>query len=231
MLGLVTIGQSPRDDVVASMFGTTPPGDVVEAGALDDLDRDQIDALAPRHGEPPLVTRLLDGSEVIIGKTRMLPLMEEVVRHLEARGCDTICVLCTGEFPRLGGSALVIYPDRLVSHVVEALLPEGTLGVVMPHEGQHEGMLAKWTTPARSVLTAVASPYSASEDIATAVRRLVEAGAQAIVLDCMGFDRRMLADARSATSKPVLLSNGLVGSILRELLDVSVGLVDSTHRA
>jgi protein AroM len=231
MLGLVTIGQSPRDDVVASMFGTTSPSDFVESGALDALDHEQITALAPHPGEQPLVTRLRDGSEVIIGKKQVLPLMELAVSRLETEGCDTICVLCTGEFPRLGRSALVIYPDRLVSHVVEALLPDGMLGVVMPHEGQRDGMLAKWTTATRTVVTAVASPYSASDQIATEVRRLVEAGAEAIVLDCMGFDRRMLAEARSATSQPVMLSNALVGGVLREVVGVSAGLLDGVQRA
>ncbi|HEX5164941.1 MAG TPA: AroM family protein [Thermomicrobiales bacterium] len=231
MLGLVTIGQSPREDVVASMFSSPVQADVVEAGALDELDRQQIAALSPGPDEPPLVTRLRDGSEVVIGKKQVLPLMERAVGRLEADGCTTICVLCTGEFPRLGQSALVIYPDRLLLHVVEALVPEGVLGVLMPHVGQRRGMLAKWTTPARSAVTGVASPYSGSDAIASEVRRLVEAGAEAIVLDCMGFDRRMLADARSATSKPVILANGLVGGVLREVVGVSAGFLDGVQRA
>jgi protein AroM len=86
-------------------------------------------------------------------------------------------------------------------------------------------MSSKWTTSSRSTVTAVASPYSASDQITSAVELLTEDGAQAIVLDCMGYDRRMLAEARSATSVPVLLSNGVVGGLLRELVDVSVPLV------
>ena len=231
MLGLVTIGQSPRDDVVTSMLGRLEPGSMREAGALDLLDRREIDALAPSSGEQPLVTRLRDGSEVVIGKVAVLPHLREAVARLEDAGCGTICVLCTGEFPPLSRDALVIYPDRLMLHVMEALLPAGTIGVLMPHAGQHEGMVAKWTTATRSTATAVASPYTARDQIGTEVRRLVEAGAEAIVLDCMGFDRRMLADARAATSRPVILANGLVGAILREVVGVSVGLVDQVQRA
>jgi protein AroM len=230
MLGLVTIGQSPRDDVVTSLLERLEPGAVQEAGALDLLDRHEIDSLAPSSGEQPLVTRLRDGSEVVVGKAAVLPHLRDAVARLEASGCGTICVLCTGEFPPLGRDALVIYPDRLMLHLVEALLPVGTLGVLMPHAGQHEGMVAKWTTQTRSTVTAVASPYSAGDQIATEVRRLVEADAQVIVLDCMGFDRRMLDDARAETSKPVLLANGLVGAVLREMVGVSVGLVDQVQR-
>lgn len=226
MLGLVTIGQSPRDDVIASMLGQPASGVCVEAGALDLLDLHEIAALSPTHGEQPLVTRLRDGREVVIGKERLMPHMQRAIERLEADGCGTICVLCTGEFPPLGRSALMIYPDRIVFHLVEALLPEGTLGVLMPHPGQETGMLEKWTTATRSTVTAVASPYSESGQIATEIQRLVNAGADGIVLDCMGFDRRMLADARSATNKPVILANGIVGGVLREVAGVSASFLD-----
>lgn len=230
MLGLLTIGQSPREDVIASMLASMAPGSIVEAGALDLLDRDEIATLAPAEHEQPLVTRLRDGSEVVIAKQRLMPHVEEAVARLEAAGCGTICVLCTGEFPRLSRSSLVIYPDRLVRHLVEALLPEGVLGVLVPHPGQTAGALPKWTTSTRSTVTAVASPYSASDQIAGEVRKLVDAGAQAIVLDCMGFDRRMQADARSATNRPVILANGVVGSVLKEVVGISDGFLDYAQR-
>jgi len=230
MLGLVTIGQSPRDDVVASMLGSPPPGSLVESGALDLLDPHKIAALAPRPDEHPLVTRLRDGSEVVIAKQRLMPHLRDAVNRLEARGCKTICVLCTGEFPRLSQSALVVYPDRLMFHVMEALLPEGVLGVLMPHPGQHGSMVSKWTSATRSTVTAIASPYSAADQITGEVRQLVDAGAQAVVLDCMGFDRRMLSDARSATNVPVLLANGVVGSVLREVVGVSDSVLDHAQR-
>ncbi len=229
MLGLVTIGQSPRDDVVASMLGNPQTCSLVESGALDLLDSDEIAALAPRPDEHPLVTRLRDGSEVVIAKQRLMPHLRDAVTRLEAGGCSTICILCTGEFPPLSELTLVVYPDRLIFHVVEALLPEGVLGVLMPHPGQHGSMVSKWTTATRSTVTAVASPYSAADEIAGEIRRLVKAGAQAVILDCMGFDRRMLADARSATDIPVILANGVVGSVLREVVDVSVSVLDHVH--
>ena len=231
MLGLVTIGQSPRDDVVTSMLGQLEPGTVREAGALDCLTPLEIDALAPSAGEHPLVTRLRDGREVVIAKQRILQLLQHTVLRLEADGCGTICVLCTGEFPRLGQDSLVIYPDRLLVHLVEALLPQGTLGVLMPHEGQRVSMQAKWTTSTRSTVTAVASPYSGASEITSQIRALVEADARVIVLDCMGYDRNMLADARTATSRPVILANGVVGSVLREVVGWSASIVNQLQPA
>lgn len=190
------------------------------------LDPDEIRSLAPVRDEHPLVTRLRDGAEVVVAKPRLMPHVSRAVERLEAQGCAMICVLCTGEFPRLGRDALLVYPDRLLASLIDALLPEGTLGVLMPHAGQRGSMAAKWTTATRATVTGVASPYSAADRIAAEVRRLDLAGAQAVVLDCMGFDRQMLADARTATTRPVLLANGVVGSLLVELTGISVRFLD-----
>ena len=47
-IGLVTIGQSPRSDVVPDMAAILGPAvEIREAGALDGLARSEIDALAP----------------------------------------------------------------------------------------------------------------------------------------------------------------------------------------
>src|SRR5204863_499772 len=62
VVGLITIGQSPRVDVVPDMAKVIGPGvEIREAGALDGLDRAQIDALAPGAGDEILVTRPCDG--------------------------------------------------------------------------------------------------------------------------------------------------------------------------
>jgi len=215
MLGLVTIGQAPRDDVTASMFGV---GDVafVEAGALDGLSDADIAALAPAGSDHVLVTRLTDGREVVVAKERLLPLVQAAVDRVVDQGATVVCVLCTGAFPELSASVLLVFPDRLLSGVVDATLPSGKLGVVMPHPEQHESMMTKWTTAERSVITDSVSPY-AGGDVGAVVARLRAERVNAIVLDCMGFDRSMLAEAREEFEGPVFLANGVVGAILSEM--------------
>jgi protein AroM len=80
-------------------------------------------------------------------------------------------------------------------------------------------------------VTAVASPYSSADLIADEVSRLVGDGALMVVLDCMGYDRQMLANARTATDRPVILSNAIVGSVLREVVGISAGFLDEIERA
>ncbi len=57
VVGLVTIGQSPRSDVVPEIAALIGPGvDVQEAGALDGLGHSEIEALAPTGHDEILVT-------------------------------------------------------------------------------------------------------------------------------------------------------------------------------
>lgn len=226
MLGLVTIGQAPRDDVVKSMFGDRVPSSVVQAGALDDLTIDNIRCLAPDPTEHVLVTRLRDGSEAVVAKQRILELVHGAVRRIEQAGARVICVVCTGTFPPLGQSSRVVYPDRIVTGVVNGVIPAGTLGVLMPHQDQEESMRTKWSAPGRDVVVGTASPYDPQASLRGAIDEMVTAGVDAIVMDCMGYDRQMLQAVRCMTDAPVLLANGVVAAVLHEMMDLSHASLD-----
>lgn len=218
MLGLATIGQSPRDDVAQSMFGGVNHPALVQAGALDNLSDAEILALYPARGEHPLVTRLIDGTEVVIAKERVTPLMNNVLRVLTNRGATIVCVLCTGEFRGLTSDARIVYPERVLTGVVDAILPSGLLGVVMPHKGQRGSMLGKWRRSQRPVELSVVSPYDGLGSFECAAADLASAGAELIVLDCMGYSAMMQAEAQAAVAVPVMVANCVVGAILATMI-------------
>ena len=85
-VGLITVGQAPRSDVVPDMAAILG-GDVeiLEAGALDGLSREQIAPLAPEGDDEIIVTRLADGSPVFVGKTKMIPTIEAKIAPSSAR--------------------------------------------------------------------------------------------------------------------------------------------------
>ena len=56
--------------------------EIVEAGALDGLTREQIAPLAPEGDDEIFVTRLADGSSVFVGKTKMIPRIEAKIAAL-----------------------------------------------------------------------------------------------------------------------------------------------------
>ncbi|HEV8586376.1 MAG TPA: AroM family protein, partial [Methylomirabilota bacterium] len=85
-IGMVTVGQAPRDDVVPDMMTLLPGVDILQAGALDGLDRAAIARLAPEGDDEILVTRLADATPVFVGKSHILPRVKARIAALEDAG-------------------------------------------------------------------------------------------------------------------------------------------------
>jgi protein AroM len=200
------------------MFDQSDSLDFIEHGALDDLSREQIEELEPRADELPLVSRLRDGTEVVIAKERLIPHLQRAVDRATNDGATLAVILCTGEFAKLAPRIPAIYPDRVLAHNVEAVLPAGTVGVMLPHEGQMRMMSRKWSTPTRQFIGAAVSPYSGQSELARQAHTLRDSGAAMIVLDCMGFDGAMKQLVAAESGLPTILANRLVGRVVEELV-------------
>ncbi len=222
-IGLVTIGQSPRTDVVPEMAAVMGPAiDVREAGALDGLSHSAIEKLAPAANEEILVTRLADGSPVFLGKEKIVGLVEERIAALERDGATMTALLCTGAFPRLRATRPLIQPHPVLLGTLRGLSWPGRLGVLtpsVPHVPQTE---ARWRRDGFDPVVAPLSPYE--EDDPVAVKRAGEAmrdgGAGLVVMDCMGFRRKTRDELSGLTGVPVLLANLLVARVISELCGV-----------
>ena len=84
-IGMITIGQSPRDDVVPDIKRFLGPGiEVLEAGALDGLSIEDVENMSPKNGDYMLVTRMRDGAQVTIGKSHILSRMQECIDDAKA---------------------------------------------------------------------------------------------------------------------------------------------------
>lgn len=222
ILGTLTIGQAPRPDITPILLQHLPKHVVtVHAGLLDGLHRAQIESLyAAEPGQATLITRLLDGSAVVVGKPKVLDLMNRKIAALKAQGCDFILLLCTGAFDGLESSgAWLIEPDLIVSPSVAALAGNRQVGIVVPLASQVDSEAHKWRALARAPICGVASPYAAgTAAVAEAALQLKAQGAQLLVMDCMGFVEAHRAAAADASGLPVVLSNALIARLTAELL-------------
>jgi len=114
-IGLITVGQAPRGDVVPDMAAILGADvEILEAGALDGLTPTLIAPLAPEGDDEILVTRLADGSSVFVGKSKMIPHIEARIAALEDRGVALNVLLCTGEFPKLAARRPFLEPQQLL---------------------------------------------------------------------------------------------------------------------
>jgi protein AroM len=227
-LGLLTIGQAPRTDVVPAMLPHVGPDvQLLQAGCLDGLDRDQIDALAPGPDDYVLTTRLADGTSVVIGRRPVEAILPRKVQELAARGAAAVALLCTGELSAAAAAAAsaasgvpLLHPDRVLAQTVAAVLePGATLGVLTPLPGQVEQTRGKWApiVAGAPLLVEAATPYGPPEGVEEAARRLRSGAPSLVVMDCIGYLPSMKSVVRDTVGCPVVLANTMLARVLAEL--------------
>lgn len=217
-VGMITIGQAPRDDIVPEMDKLLAPAiRVVQAGALDGLGRAEIAALAPRPGQDALVTRLADGTAAVIAKQAILDRLQACLDRL-AGEADAFVVLCTGKFPRFRCARPLLEPDRILFATAQAVFGGGTLGAVVPIPEQRESARVRWAAITGDVAVAVASPYRGAAELVQAAEELRTAGARLVVLDCMGFTQAAKDLVRDVAGAPVLLPSSLIARFVAEVV-------------
>lgn len=221
-IALITIGQSPRPDLRAAIDAAIPAGaNVLEAGILDGLSQTQIESdLLPCPGEMPLITKLRDGSVIVLSSDKAQKMMQTLVNRLSDKGIDIIILLCTGQFSGLDNStALVVQPDLLVPSVLAAMVPNARLGVVMPKAEQAANGPDKWIATGLNPVYAAAPPYNGSaQDWRTAGQQLATAGVKAVILDCMGYDESHAEMLQSVLTCPIFTSGKIIAGVLSSLL-------------
>lgn len=217
-IGMITIGQSPRVDVVPEMADIIGSGaEIVERGALDGLAADEIAALAPTGDDEILVTRLADGSPVFLGKPRVTPLVQRRIEELEAGGVAMTVLLCTGTFKGLSARGVLVQPDRVLQGVLNGIAFRGRLGVVTPSERHVEQTTARWRSYGFDPVVVASSPYHDGRTTAHAIDVFRAGGVGFVLLDCMGFRREARDELRRALRAPVVVANLLVARVVAEL--------------
>jgi len=216
-IGLITIGQSPRVDVVPEMVQILGNVDIIECGALDNLTAEEIQKLAPKEGDYVLVTRLRNGTQVRLSREKIVKLLQTCIEKLENE-VDVIGILCTGKFSKLKSKKLLIEPSILLLKVVESILPQGKLGILIPSPDQIEETEEKWSHIGVETKILVVSPYlGKEEEFKKAARTLKDC--DLIVLDCIGYNLKAKEIMKNLTKKPVLLPRTLMAHVIRELVE------------
>jgi len=192
-VGAVTIGQSPRPDVVGPMRSAWGEGVMVaQRGALDGLSPAQISRLRPGADEETLVTRLRDGVQVKVARRRVGRLMQQRVDELVDDGCHIVVVLCTGYFD-LSGGVFVVYPrDALIGVVRATAVPDDDfrLGVLVPDCSQNKDIGRLWARQGyEDPVVCAHSPYQFDnrQNLEKVLCVYRESDVNLAVLDCMGY--------------------------------------------
>ncbi|HPF86127.1 MAG TPA: AroM family protein [Aminivibrio sp.] len=220
VIGTVTIGQSPRTDVipdVASILG--PDIEIREAGALDGLSPEIIASFAPQEGDYVLVTRLADGTSVQVAEQHITPRIHEKIAEHFTDGIPVVLLLCTGEFPDFETGGLLIRPQKVLFNAVAAVAKGMRIGILTPSPEQVDQSENRWGSLSPFVRAVPSSPYVNSMEAArTAAEELKEWKAEITVLDCIGYTLAIRSLVREITDRPALLARGVAASMVKELI-------------
>lgn len=219
-VGIITIGQAPRDDIAALFVEHAPVGTkVILRGALDGLSDAQVDTLQPENGADTLYTRLRGGRDVKISKKAVIARSPAALEKLRADGCDVLVYACTGEFPSMPGDENVLFPSRVLNGLAIGLLPQGRLGLLIPLAEQGEKLAAKWARPGLEVVAEALAPSADAGEAAAAAHRLAARKPDLVAMDCMSYTPTTKEWVKGPLGVPALLAITATGRVLREMLE------------
>jgi len=218
-LGVVTIGQAPRVDLIPEIKPILGKNvEVIERGALDGLSLKEVEAFYPGKDDEVLVTRMADGTSVTVAEKHIYPRLKDQVKRLESEGVQVILIACTGEFPPFDTRSLIVYPQKVLYHIVVSLAQGLKLGVLIPDELQVASTKKRWSKAAREVIVEAASPYGNIQKVESAADSLSMSGVDIVVMDCIGYTLEMRELVSKLTMKPVLLARSVASKVVSELL-------------
>jgi len=217
-VGLVTTSQTPRTDVVPSLREMISRSiEFVEVGALDDLAREEILKLTPKSDSDVLVSRVRDGSEVIFGKSHIIPRLQRCIDALNSEGVEAIALLCAGNFPRFESKAPIVRPDLLMYGFLKSIPNMKKVGLLVPNERQQEPIGREFRDEGFEVVTSWLSPYREGP-VENAVKPFKREDVTLVSLLCMGHTLELKEKVVRLTSKPTVLSQSLLAKAIDELL-------------
>lgn len=218
-LGLITIGQSPRTDITPDLEPILGPDiQLLQAGALDGMTARDAAALAPEEGDEVLISKLRDGTTVLLGTQRILPRLQQCIHTLEGQGAELILFLCTGSFPAFDSRVPLVFPCAVLDGTIPALAGRSRIAAIVPTEEQREDCQKKWGHVVRFVQILCASPYGPPEKLDRAAREAAGLDVDLVVLDCMGYTAAMKRRVQELSGKPTVLSRTLAARVVTELL-------------
>lgn len=217
-VAVVTLGQTPRSDVVPELCELTGrPMEPVEFGVLDGVGADVLARIAPGPGEPALLTRLRDGSDIVMSIDWTSDRMQEIYSEIAGLDIDLVVLMSSllGAVP--APAQTTIFCDRVIVRTIETFTDAGLrVGILLSLDSQGDMVVRDRTRRPEMVRAAIARPGDHAA-LATAIDELNDCDVLILHSVTYSEDERRKAAARSG--KPVVIARRLVASAIREALD------------
>lgn len=216
-VGLLTIGQSPREDIKPEIKPLLLPHiEIVEYGLLDNLSPEEIRLLRPEMNEIPLVTRLRDGTQVQLSEKKICGLLPEAIDLMKTRmDVRAVGIFCTNDFPKTKFPCLAIFPFDYLKFLINQILEVRNLGVVVPLESQIEMTKKKWDK--EKTVVVAKSPYIEGKAWNEIANTFAQEKVEAVILDCIGYKIKDRQELQSLIHAPTLLPRAILAFAINQL--------------
>lgn len=219
---LVTIGQSPRADLVGALSAELAEcANVAEIGLLDGAASAEIASLRAGPGQTAVSARMCDGTWLSLSWREITNLASTKIASLKKGGCDLVVFMATGIYPDAESPCPMVNAQSAVDSAIKSLAERGDrVGLVYPLEQQ----IHDFEIPSLGKFETLSShaEHGHANQLRTAARDL--AGCAFVVLNSVGYsedDRDIVAQI---TGKPVILTRRVIANAIHMILDSALSL-------
>ncbi len=209
LVAAISIGQTPRPDLVEELSAVLPDGNEVrEFGALDGVELAAVPAIR-FDAENPLATRVAGGQQVIVDEAWIAPHLQGAVHRAVAAGADVGLLLCAAGFGALTTEIPLVRPAEAVAATLKARGITTAL-VVVPSPRQITASEAKWRALGIDPLMLGTPLPKGLDDVVEAAE-----GVPAVILDYVGHAGKLidrLEDALESETDALLYDLGRYGA-------------------
>lgn len=203
LIGALTIGQSPRPDLVSPLRNRLPARcQILEAGALDGLTEASLPAV---HNETyPLTTQLRDGTAVMIEETFLAAKLQQALDQLEEQGVMATILLCAGTFRDLNGRRPLFKPFAVGRTILDSL-GLNRIGLIAPIKEQESPIRVRWQAAGFQPTVWTADLARQDEGFIQQLNDQVEVyRLECIVLDYVGHPESLVRQLRETADIPLI---------------------------
>lgn len=217
-VAIVTLGQTPRIDVVPELCSLAErPMEALEFGVLDGVEPDVLRRIAPGPGEPALLSRLRNGSDIVMSIDWTSDRMQEIYSEIAAQDVDLVVLMSSllGSVP--APARTTIFSDRVVARTIETFADAGLhVGILLSLDSQGDMVVRDRTRRPERVRAAIARPGDQAA-LQAAIDELADC--DVLILHSVTYSEEERLSAAERSGKPVVMARQLVASAIREALD------------
>ena len=220
-LAILTVGVVPVKEVLPLLTEHIREDQITHKSLLGNLSREEVmKEYGAQPGEETILALLNDNQLAEVSRSKIERDLQAIIEVLDNQQYDVILLMNTFKLEHLvARNAMLIEPQRIIPPLVASIVEGHQVGVIVPIKEILRAQQEKWQVLPSEPYYELANPIHGTDlELVSAGEKLIEQGADVLVLDCLGFHQHHRDLLQKALDVPVLLSNVLVARLAAELL-------------